>query len=81
MKSPQRQRESAKKVLVVDVGGTHVKVYAPRHQAPLRIDSGPAMTPEEMVESVLKARAAGGTMLYHSAIPARSNTGRRFVIQ
>jgi polyphosphate glucokinase len=55
IKSPQRQRESAKKVLVVDVGGTHVKVYAPHRRAPLRIDSGPAMTPEQMVESVLKA--------------------------
>lgn len=55
MKSPQPQRQSAKKVLVVDVGGTHVKVYAPRHHAPLKIDSGPAMTPEKMVESVLKA--------------------------
>ncbi len=55
MKSPQRQRESAKKVLVVDVGGTHVKVYAPRHREALKIESGPAMTPGKMVESVLKA--------------------------
>jgi predicted NBD/HSP70 family sugar kinase len=50
----QRPSESAKKVLVVDVGGTHVKVYANGHQ-PVKIASGAAMTPREMVEAVLNA--------------------------
>lgn len=54
-KSPQRPLKAAKKVLVVDVGGTHVKVYAACRRAPLKIDSGPDMTPEKMVKSVLKA--------------------------
>lgn len=54
-KSPQRPRKAAKKVLVVDVGGTHVKVYAPGYRTPLKIDSGPNMTPQKMIESVLKA--------------------------
>ena len=51
-KSLQQMRRTAKKVLVVDVGGTHVKVYAAGHR-PAKIDSGPAMTPKEMVRAVL----------------------------
>jgi polyphosphate glucokinase len=50
----QRPPESAKKVLVVDVGGTHVKVYATGHRL-VKIDSGAAMTPKEMVDAVLNA--------------------------
>lgn len=52
-KSLQQLRRTAKKVLVVDVGGTHVKIYATGHR-PVKIDSGPAMTPKKMVEAVLK---------------------------
>ena len=51
-KSLQQQLRTAKKVLVVDVGGTHVKIYATGHR-PAKIDSGPAMTPREMVQAVL----------------------------
>ena len=39
-------------VLVVDVGGTHVKVLATRHRAPREIRSGPTMTAREMVKAV-----------------------------
>lgn len=46
------------KVLVLDIGGSHVKVYAEGHADPLKIVSGPAMTPEKMVKAVQKA--AGG---------------------
>jgi polyphosphate glucokinase len=49
---PQRQ------VLVIDVGGTHIKVLATGHTAPIRIDSGPAMTAREMVRQVRRATAA-----------------------
>jgi polyphosphate glucokinase len=52
-KSLQQPHRTAKKVLVVDVGGTHVKLYATGHR-PAKIDSGPAMTPRKMVEAVLK---------------------------
>lgn len=52
-KSLQQLRRTAKKVLVVDVGGTHVKLYATGHR-PSKIDSGAAMTPKKMVEAVLK---------------------------
>jgi polyphosphate glucokinase len=40
------------KVLVIDVGGTHVKLYATGRREPLKIDSGPAMTPGELVKAV-----------------------------
>ena len=46
------------KVLVIDIGGTHVKVYSTGRREPLKIDSGPAMTPKELVNAV-KARTSG----------------------
>src|ERR1041384_2995135 len=39
-------------VLVLDVGGTHVKVLATGHRAPREIRSGPTMTAREMVAAV-----------------------------
>ena len=51
-KSLEQLPRTVKKVLVVDVGGTHVKVYAHGHR-PAKIDSGPAMTPKKMVVAVL----------------------------
>lgn len=45
------------KVLVIDVGGTHVKVYATGRVEPVRIDSGPKMTPRKMVAAVKKETA------------------------
>ncbi len=41
----------SKKVLVVDVGGQHVKVLATGEQEPRRTVSGPKMTAAEMVEA------------------------------
>ncbi len=46
------------RVLVVDVGGTHVKVLATGEQAPRGIPSGPTLTAEQMVAGV-KTAAAG----------------------
>ena len=42
------------KILVLDVGGTHVKIYATGHREPVKIDSCPALTPKKMVKAVLK---------------------------
>jgi polyphosphate glucokinase len=42
-------------VLVVDIGGTHVKVLATGQKVPLKIPSGPEMTPRRMVALVKKA--------------------------
>src|SRR5271154_6767278 len=41
-------------ILVVDVGGTHVKILATGHDTFRQFDSGPALTPETMVSNVLK---------------------------
>lgn len=42
-------------VLVIDVGGTHVKVLATGKKQPVKIPSGPKMTPSEMVRAVKEA--------------------------
>ena len=41
-------------VLVIDVGGTHVKILASGEKTPRRFESGPAMTPRGMVAGVKK---------------------------
>jgi polyphosphate glucokinase len=42
-------------VLVIDVGGTHVKLLATGKRTPLRFDSGPRLTPAVMVRETLAA--------------------------
>jgi predicted NBD/HSP70 family sugar kinase len=44
-------------VLVVDVGGTHVKVLATGHRTPRELPSGPTMTPGDMVKAVKRLAA------------------------
>jgi polyphosphate glucokinase len=41
-------------ILVVDVGGTHVKLLATGQQESRKFDSGPTMTPEDMVPKVIE---------------------------
>ena len=45
------------KVLVIDVGGTHVKILATGETEHRRFDSGPGMTAQQMVDGVLEAAA------------------------
>ena len=45
------------KILVIDVGGNHIKVSTRGRKTPLRIPSGEAMTAETMAEEVKKATA------------------------
>ncbi len=45
----------ARKILVIDVGGTHVKAIATGHRNRVRIDSGPKMTPARMVKEIQAA--------------------------
>ncbi len=42
------------RVLVVDVGGTHIKILATGHRKPRKLPSGPKMTPDQMVSGVQK---------------------------
>jgi polyphosphate glucokinase len=44
-------------ILVVDVGGTHVKLLATGQRVPVKIPSGPDMTPRKMIAAVKKATA------------------------
>jgi len=46
------------RILVVDVGGTNVKILATGRRTPVRVPSGPNFTPVEMVKAV-KAAVAG----------------------
>jgi polyphosphate glucokinase len=45
------------KILVIDVGGTHVKVLATGRRTPRKIPSGPSMTGREMVSAVKRLTA------------------------
>ncbi|HVT92139.1 MAG TPA: ROK family protein [Bryobacteraceae bacterium] len=40
------------RILVIDVGGTNVKVMDAHHREAVKIPSGPSMTPQKMVSSV-----------------------------
>ena len=48
-------KDQHKNVLVIDVGGTHVKVLATGQKDAVKIPSGPGMTPAKMVKEVRKA--------------------------
>jgi polyphosphate glucokinase len=43
------------KVLVIDIGGTHIKVASTNMRVPIKIVSGPTMTAEQMSREVLAA--------------------------
>ena len=45
------------RILVIDVGGTHIKLMATGHEKPIKIPSGPHMTATKMVRLVRKAVA------------------------
>src|SRR6266853_4561703 len=49
--------KNAKNILVIDVGGTNVKVLATGQKDPIKIPSGPKMTPKKMVKEVRAATA------------------------
>lgn len=44
-----------KKVLVIDIGGSHVKALATGHRTPVRVASGPELTPRQMVDRIRDA--------------------------
>jgi polyphosphate glucokinase len=48
-------RSSNAKILVIDVGGTHVKILATGQAQPRKIPSGPRMTAKQMVRDVRRA--------------------------
>ena len=48
------------KILVIDVGGTHVKLLATGHKTKLQFDSSPGLTAKKMVSQVKKITAEAG---------------------
>lgn len=52
MADRKRTDEDNRKILVIDVGGTHVKVLASGQRVPRKVISGPTMTPAKMVQDV-----------------------------
>jgi polyphosphate glucokinase len=48
------QRKPQRRVLAIDVGGTHVKMRVSGHRDMRQFESGPDMTPRKMVARVLK---------------------------
>ena len=46
---------TAARILVVDVGGSHVKALASGRRVPIKVSSGPAMSAKDMVREVRKA--------------------------
>ncbi|MEB0164147.1 hypothetical protein QN360_14690, partial [Glaciimonas sp. CA11.2] len=54
MSTKKLLKDKPMKILVIDVGGSHVKCVSTDHKTPVRFESGPKMTPEQMVENVLK---------------------------
>lgn len=50
-KEPKHEKAS-RKILVIDVGGTHVKVLASGQRTARKMVSGPKMTPAKMVQDV-----------------------------
>jgi polyphosphate glucokinase len=45
------------KILVIDIGGSHVKMLATHKRTPIKLPSGPDLTPAAMTSAVLKATA------------------------
>jgi predicted NBD/HSP70 family sugar kinase len=43
------------KILVIDIGGTSIKILGTGHRTPIKIPSGPRLTPAKMVKAVRQA--------------------------
>src|SRR5208283_2507956 len=54
-KSTNKPTTKSHKILVIDVGGTNVKMLATGHKEPIRFPSGPKLTAAEMVKQVKAA--------------------------
>jgi predicted NBD/HSP70 family sugar kinase len=64
------------KILVIDVGGTNIKVLASGRRTPIKIPSGPRMTPRVMVTEVLAATAGWEYDVVSIGYPGPVKNGR-----
>ena len=77
------------KVLVIDVGGTHVKILATGEKVPLKFASGPTLTAKQMVSEVRKLASKWkydvvsigypGPVLHHHPMAEPHNLGPGWV--
>jgi polyphosphate glucokinase len=77
------------KVLVVDVGGTHVKIFATGQSVPQKFISGPKMTPQQMMAGIKRiigtweydvvSMGYPGPVLHNRLIAEPHNLGRGWV--
>jgi polyphosphate glucokinase len=63
-------------VLAVDVGGSHVKLRVPTEDERRRFDSGPDLTPQEMVDGVLRAAEGWAWDVVSVGIPSPIRGGK-----
>lgn len=66
------------KILVIDIGGTHVKVLATGHRKFVEIPSGPKMTPAKMVSAVRAATEGWNYEVISIGYPGAVVHGRSF---
>lgn len=64
------------RILVVDVGGTNVKVAGSWRRTPIKIESGPSMTGSHMVKKVLAATAGWRYDVVSIGYPGPVHAGR-----
>jgi polyphosphate glucokinase len=77
------------KVLVIDIGGTNIKVASTDMRVPVKIPSGPTMTAEQMTKDVLAATAGWaydcisigypGPVVHHRPIAEPHNLGAGWI--
>lgn len=77
------------RILVIDVGATHVKILATGRRTPVRLPSGPELTPQAMVKAVKAAAAAwpydvvsigvGGTVVHGRLVSEPRHLGAGWV--
>jgi polyphosphate glucokinase len=65
-----------KRILVVDVGGTHVKILATGHKARRRFPSGRGLTPRQMVKGVKELAADWAYDVVSIGYPGPVRNGR-----
>src|SRR5882724_7547851 len=88
-KSTKPKKPVEKNVLVIDVGGTHVKFADRAHTEPVKVESGLTMTVRKMVAAVRKATADWkysavsigypGPVLHGQPVAEPHNLGRGWV--
>jgi predicted NBD/HSP70 family sugar kinase len=64
------------KILVIDIGGSSVKVLATGKKEPVKIPSGPKLTPKQMVRSVREATRDWSYEVVSIGIPGKVLNGR-----